>query len=140
MLGAMKVLAGLLTIALLACSAKSPLESAVAAQILNSDISWDGNYFGLTPKVNGMASKQLLAIGVKAEPSLVAALDDPERYAAAHVLLTQLQMNRGRKVEFSSSHWNHLRVELSPDGTVRLHPEQRSELKAFWRKELGHGA
>jgi hypothetical protein len=59
--------------------------------IANSDITWDGSYIGLTPRIEGEASKNVLALGAPATAALVAALDDPERFAAAHVLLTQIR-------------------------------------------------
>jgi hypothetical protein len=106
----------------------------------NADITWDGTPFGLMATVDGAASKELLALGAGARPALILALDDPERYAAAHVLLTHLEMYEGKSIDNSAAEWNHLRVNLLANGTIQLYPEQRAELKAFWLKSLKRGA
>jgi hypothetical protein len=67
---------------------------------------------------------------------LIDALDDPDRFAAAHVLLTEIEVGGGG-LTGSGQGWNGLRVDLSPEGRVLFHEEQREELKAFWRKRVG---
>lgn len=104
---------------------------ALAVELRNSDIEWDGTFVGLWPHVKGEAAKRLLALGERASPALRAALDDPEKFATAHVLLTHLEMN---KYEVSVSHWNGLKVDIHADGTVDLYPEQMPEIKAMWVK------
>ena len=121
----------------LACSEKPDRASQLVAQIRNSDITWDGTYFGLMPRIDGRSSREVLAFGSASEPALLKALGDVERFAAAHVLLTHLN---GGSVETSGAAWNGLRVELSADGSVTLDPEQRAELKAHWEKARKGGA
>jgi hypothetical protein len=106
------------------------------AKIKNSDISWDGTYVGLIPRITGAGSAEVLKVGDAAVPALIGALDEPDKFAAAHVLLTQIQM-AGVDRPLSASQWNGLRVDLSADGSVRVYPEQREELKAFWRARKG---
>ena len=120
------------------CAATNDQASQAVGKIRNSDIAWDGNYFGLLPRIEGQASKSVMALGESAVSALIRALDDPSRFAAAHVLLTEIKM-RGVSRPLSARDWNGLRVELSADGHVQLHPEQREELKVFWR-ERNRGA
>ena len=126
------VAVGLLVIA---CSATPDRASRLVEKIANSDIAWDGTYIGLTPRIEGEPSRNVLALGTPATAALVAALDDPERFAAAHVLLTQIRMHGA--FEVSGHSWNQLRVELRTNGQVTLDPAQRHQLKAFWRGKVG---
>src|SRR5687767_12126255 len=57
-------------------------------QLSNNDISWNGGTFGYMPEAAGEPAVRLAEIGSAAIPSLFAALDDPRKFAAAHVLLT----------------------------------------------------
>ncbi|MHC4202085.1 MAG: hypothetical protein ACYSU0_19005 [Planctomycetota bacterium] len=101
-------------------------------RLRNSDIEWDGNLIGLWPSVNGEVARQLLDLGPEATKALVGALADPERFAAAHVLLTKI----GRKEHgISASEWNGLRVTLHADGTEDLHPDQIESIRSMWAKE-----
>ena len=106
--------------------------AALVNQLRNSDIRWDGTFFGLHPFVERQTAKQLLGLGRQASPVLRKALSDPEKFVAAHVLLTQIEK---KEYEVSASHWNNLQVGLNADGTVDLHPEQIDKIKAMWKKE-----
>jgi len=125
-----------LVLSLAFCSRGPDPAAAAVAKIRNSDISWDGTFVGLVPRITGAGSAEVLKLRDSAIPALVGALDDADRFAAAHVLLTQIQM-AGVDRPLSASQWNGLRVELSADGSVRVYPEQREELKAFWRARKG---
>ena len=103
-------------------------------RLRNDEVRWDGTWAGLVPHTEGRNGKSLLELGERAIPALVAALDDPEKFAAAHVLLTLI---RKRPYSTSGSHWNRLRVSIRSDGAADLHPEQIPEIKAFWETTLG---
>lgn len=103
---------------------------ALVRELRNSDVRWDGTPFGLMPAVEGDAAKRLMSLGEPAAPVLREALDGPDKFAAAHVLLTFIEKTQW---ELSSSHWNGLRVDLYADGTTDLHPEQINEIVAMWQ-------
>ncbi len=126
----------LLLMVVLSCSRGHSSATLAVSAIRNSDISWDGNLLGLMPQIHGSGSKKVLELGKAAVPDLVRALDDPDRFAAAHVLLTEIEM-AGVSRRLDAAQWNGMRVELFADGSVRLHPEQREELKAFWKARPG---
>lgn len=103
----------------------------LAREIRNTDIQWDGTYVGLMPRLATERANRLLTLGEAAIPSLLAALDDAERFAAAHVLLTRIS---GVEFEAGAGQYNGLRVELLANGAAKLDPAQRAELAARWRK------
>ena len=104
----------------------------LVGQLRNADIEWDGNIFGLWPSVNGDVARRLLDLGPEATQALVEALADPERFAAAHVLLARI---RRKEHSISATHWNGLRVTLHADGTEDLHPEQIEDMRRIWANE-----
>lgn len=73
---------------------------------------------------------KVLEIGPAARPHLLEALDDPEKFVVAHVLLTLIS---GQQFRVSGEEWNHLRVELNHDGTVSIDPRQQHEIVTLWR-------
>src|SRR5687767_7202188 len=100
-------------IAFLICSAlsgsaadDSRVREAVA-QIKNSDVDFQGEYPGIVEYISG-ASKEVGKIGVGAVPFLYEALKDPNRYVAAHVLLTHLVL---KKRKLGTKDWNHLVID-----------------------------
>ena len=113
-------------------SARSADPDALAANLTNADVVWDGKYFGLQATITGSTAKQLLGLGTLATPVLRSMLSDPAKFAAAHVLLTQIEK---KKYQVSASHWNNLKVDLHADGSVDLHPEQIETIKAMWNED-----
>jgi hypothetical protein len=118
------------------CARESAAAHAAVSKIRNSDITWDGTFVGLVPRVTGSNSVAVLKLEDAAVPELLRALDSPDQFAAAHVLLTQIAMN-GQSYHVTASEWNGMQVGLLADGTVQLHPEQRDQLKAFWKARPG---
>jgi hypothetical protein len=106
----------------------SPAVARVIDHLSNADIRWDGTFVGLVPTIVSEMARQLLTTSGDAVPQLVSALDDESKFVTAHVLLTLLS-----GVEYHSTPWNGLAVELSPDGEVRIDPRQRFELARRWR-------
>jgi len=96
-------------------------------QLSNADIRWDGTYVGLVPTILSDAGRRLLEIGDGAIPQLLGALEDENRFVAAHMLLTTLS-----GVEYHTEPWNGLAIELA-DGNAHVDPRQRFELARRWR-------
>ncbi len=135
----MKIITAVLCLGLVAGCALVPTASKsdptdLVALLANTDIRWDGTYLGLHPFVEGKSAKQLLGLGKQASPALRKALSNPDKFAAAHVLLTQIEK---KEYQMSASHWNNLKVDLHADGTVNLHLEQIDKIKAMWKAEPG---
>lgn len=103
----------------------------------NSDLRVDGNYFRLDVRISGDAASTLEGLGSSANSWLLDAVDDSDKFAAAHVLLTKINMT---ECNLSVSEWNHLQVDLLHDGTVDFHPEQIPKLVSFWNRRLNHNA
>jgi len=103
--------------------------ATLVAQLSNADIRWDGTFVGLVPKIVTGSARQLLAIGNDdAIPQLIRALEDESKFVAAHVLLTFLSA-----LEYRTTPWNGLNVDLLPDGQARFDVQQRFELARRWR-------
>jgi hypothetical protein len=101
-------------------------------QFSNDDVRWDGDFTGLSPTFDAEQTRELAALGEAVMPDLVRALHDPDRFVAAHVLLTRLS-----GVEYQSEPgWNGLAVNLAPDGTVRIERGQRAGLARRWARWL----
>jgi hypothetical protein len=109
------------------------LEEASIRGLSNGDVVWDGNTFGLHPAIESDAAKAARAQGAAAIPGLLEALDDPDRFVAAHVVLTQVA-----GVTYSAfPAWNGLAVLLEADGTTEIDPGQRAVLARRWRRWVG---
>ncbi len=108
------------------------LSSAEVARIIehlnNGDIRWDGTLVGLVPIIVGNSARQLLSSGDVVIPQLVSALEDETKFVVAHVLLTFLSA-----IEYQTTPWNGLEVDLSADGQARFDVGQRFELARRWR-------
>jgi hypothetical protein len=101
----------------------------------NDAIEWTGQRYGLKPYLEPppVGLEQAGADEVAAiAPALVEALDDPDRYVVAHVLLTRLS----RVSHETFPGWNGLAVELAVDGSSRVDPAQRETLARRWREWL----
>ncbi|MGH3901555.1 MAG: hypothetical protein ACRDTA_25535 [Pseudonocardiaceae bacterium] len=112
-------------------STESPGSTTVAGlvdHLSNADIRWDGTFVGPLPTIVSDEARQLLAIGDDAIPRLISALEDESRFVAIHVLLTLLS-----SVEYQTTPWNGLAIELSANGETRIDVRQRFELARRWR-------
>ncbi|HEV3341862.1 MAG TPA: hypothetical protein VG125_15960 [Pirellulales bacterium] len=58
-----------------------------------------------------------------------AALNDPDKFAAAHFILTRLWEDSS---PFSAADWNGLRVMLTADHRTIIYEEQIPELRRHW--------
>jgi hypothetical protein len=102
--------------------------ASLVNQLKNADVHWNGTLVGLVPAIAGDPASQLLASGDVAIPQLVSALEDESRFVAAHVLLTLISA-----VEYRTTPWNGLRVDVSADGQAQFDVGQRFELARRWR-------
>jgi hypothetical protein len=99
----------------------------------NSDVKVDGNFIGLQVSIQSRASHAVRYCGKRAYPYLIEALRDRNRFAAAHVLLTELQRDGHIR---NDSHGNKLQVTLHGDGSVDFHPEQMDRIADMWEERL----
>jgi hypothetical protein len=97
-------------------------------QLNNCDIHWDGTFIGLVPTIVSDKARELLDLGDFTIPWLVRALEDESKFVAAHVLLTLLS-----GVEYHTTPWNGLKVDILPDGQAQFDVGQRFELARRWR-------
>ena len=111
-------------------------------RLSNDDIDWDHrNFRTVMPRIKGKTAKAILTLGPKAKPALLKAMDDPKTFAAAHVLLSSIHKSNFPVVQsiFTSealiAFYNHMRIDIRAT-SIDLHPEQRTELKRFWKREL----
>ena len=105
-----------------------PSQQAAAPRISNTDVTWDGTYFGLFPDLHG-ASLEVSPEDISAVPALLDALSDPQRFVAAHVLLTKIC---GGEYSLSATNWNDLSVRLFADGRSEISAQQIPKLQQLW--------
>jgi hypothetical protein len=113
----------------------SPSLDADVASLTIDDIRWDLTPFGLWPGTRSERANRVQIAGKTAVPLLRDALQDPWRFAAAHVFLTWASDAR---FELSYSEYNGMLIELQPDGRVRI-PDQRVKLQEYWSDPLPGG-
>jgi hypothetical protein len=105
-------------------------ESDISVEDLdNSDVSWDGNFLGLQPRLSDRAKSFGRTLSPDEKVALIAALDDENRYVIAHVLLS-----RGTDFQSDASQWNGLHVELKAGNSVSYPEGQMERLQRFWRE------
>ncbi len=98
----------------------------------NRDIEVQTGFIPLRLEINTPAAKQLKHFGPQANSALQRALTDPEKFAAAHVLLSSINQ---RRIPSTHRHWNEMRVSVSD--RADFHAEQIPRLQEFWRNRLG---
>ena len=111
-------------------------------QLSNDDIDWDHrNWSTVMPRIEGKTAKSILALGPKSKPALLKAMDDPKKFAAAHVLLSSIHKSNFPVVQSIFTNdaiiacYNHMRIDFSAT-SINFHPKQRAGLKRFWKHEL----
>ncbi len=96
-------------------------------ELSNTDVTWDANYDGFTPRL----SEQMIALLRNNETAigkLLELLQEPEAFVAAHVGLTLV----GGLAYSNFPTWNGLKIDIGSDGNVRIDPEQRHRLAERW--------
>jgi len=102
--------------------------------ISNDQVCVDGTTLGLMVQFDTRAAQQVRSYGPRANPALIVALNDPDRFAAAHVLLTEINC---REYSLNGGKWNELEIALYGDGRIDFHPEQIPHLQGYWKARLG---
>jgi hypothetical protein len=101
--------------------------------IKNHDVEWDGTPAGLIPHWHGATFLVAKYGGQDVSDQLVAALDDPDRFVSAHVLLAGRLL---KEVSLSGGTYDHLQVTLWANGSTTIDPAQRGKLKKMWTERL----
>ena len=106
--------------------------------ISNDGILWAEVNMGVYPLVEGQNEKWVLNTGLDAYPHLLEALDDPDRWVAAHVLLTKKRLMEIGPVRWPLSYteWSGLHIEYLSGGTVHFDHEQRTAIRQHWINQL----
>ena len=100
----------------------------------NEDLLWEMTPIGLQPLFKGKHLKELRGMGKAANPVLVELLKDPSRFAAAHALLTEINL---AKFDLGPTRWNGLRVSRVAGGQGHYNVQDMPTLLEFWEKQLG---
>jgi hypothetical protein len=111
------------------------MELALRA-LLNKDVEVHGGYLGLQVDLKSRAAEYLKRVGPNANRALERTIADPERFAAAHVLLSEINDNQSN-FSGSASHHNNMQITLYGDERgVEFHAEQIPKLQEYWRNRL----
>jgi hypothetical protein len=87
------------------------------------------------PVAGGKAERDLLGLA-DVDAWLLEALDDPNRWVAAHVLLTMRHTEHYAASKSIEGRWNGLAVELMADGSSHIDEKQQAAIRTFWRSRL----
>jgi hypothetical protein len=99
--------------------------------VRNDFIKWRHQFEFVGPVLGDLRSV-LHSCGTHYNSQLVAWLDDPDRFAAAHVALWLI--NDGRYYALGEDKWNGLHIMQSPDGTLFVDPKDQDAVKERWRR------
>lgn len=94
----------------------------------NTDISWEGNYFGLQAILSDRAKCVLASKTAEDLLCLYDALGDPNRFVASHVLLACVHGIN----DFDASSWCGLEVDIEANGDCIIDPSQMDKIRQFW--------
>ncbi|MEZ6096779.1 MAG: hypothetical protein R3C03_21565 [Pirellulaceae bacterium] len=109
------------------------IRAYVATQGLsNTDVYVNGNPFGLFVLLESDSADTLRQLGAASNQSLQAALKDPNRFAAAHRLLLEINPE---KFQLASPYWAY---DMDPFGSASndFDEELIPVLENFWKKAL----
>jgi hypothetical protein len=90
------------------------------SEMRNKDIHWDGTDVGLIPTIQNAQVFALIHEMVNIDSLLISCIHDPERFAVAHVILSQRHPSA---FESAGNEWNHLHISLEANGEVKYSPE-----------------
>jgi hypothetical protein len=103
--------------------------------ISNNQVRVDGGNLGLMVELETPAAQQIRRYGTRANSLLFAALKDPERFAAAHVLLTRINIRQATR---SGREWNGMRIgHVGHYGHDDFPRDQIPRLREYWKAQLG---
>ena len=115
-------------------SVKIPTKELVGA-INNHDLEWATNgIVGMMPeRIQGATRLVINYCGPEESDQLLAALDDPERFVAAHVILGRKNL---KEIKMDFSIYDHLVATFSRNGAITFDAAQRTALKKLWSDRL----
>ncbi len=106
----------------------------LVAAINNRDLEWATGFVGMMPQRTTGATRLVINYcGPEVSDQLLAALDDPERFVAAHIILGAKNL-REMKIEINTL--DQLVGTISRDGKITFNPAQRTALKKLWLGRL----
>jgi hypothetical protein len=107
---------------------KIPTKELVAA-INNHDLEWNTGFVGMMPeRIRGATLLVMRYCGPEVSDQLIAALDDPERFVAAHVILGRKNL---KEIKLDFNIYDQL-VAAFPQHTITFDAAQRTALKRLW--------
>jgi hypothetical protein len=131
------------SITILACGNALPIQCAqptvaipakeLIRELRNHDVKWDMTTAGLMPDFGGATLLVAKYCGPDVSDQLVAALDDPDRFVSADVLLAVRLL---KQVSQTGGTFDKLHVVIRADGSTTIDPAQRGKLKKMWTERL----
>jgi hypothetical protein len=97
--------------------------------IKNSDVIWNGTTFGWMPSTIGVTDQAARDFKAEYVPLLIDALKDPDRFVAAHIILTSRAVAGYEGGDYCI---NGLAVNSGADGLPIFLPEQGIALHRKW--------
>lgn len=117
-------------------AASSPEDQStvnLVKELRNESIDWHGWQIGLVPLIaeskSGSVAKSLLSQGNDVTAALIEALENPDKFAAAHVLLVWISKTPQK---WDGRQWADLSVDLHSDGSVTYDISEIPKLKRKW--------
>jgi hypothetical protein len=109
---------------------KIPGKELVAA-IHNHDLEWATNgIIGMMPERIGGATRLVINYcGPEVSDQLMSALDDPERFVAAHVILGRKHL---KEIKTDFNMYDQLVATFTQQNKITFDPAQRRALKKLW--------
>lgn len=98
-------------------------------EIKNANVIWHGTTLGWLPSAIGATAEVARHFQAEYVPQLIDALKDPDRFVAAHTILTDCAVSEYERGDF----WiNGLAINSGPDGLPAFQPEQGIALHGKW--------
>ena len=113
------------------------LETQVSEPALsNSDVVWEGNFFGVFPRISERADQFAKNISSEDEKWLLKNLLHEDRFAICHVILVSYWGWPNNEVDQSLEVWCGLSIELQEAGIPKYKASERESLFHIWTKAL----
>ncbi|MEQ8854572.1 hypothetical protein [Gimesia sp.] len=104
----------------------------------NSDVEWEGNFFGFFPRISRRATRFAKHISPEDKNWLLKNLKHKDRTAICHLLLIEYWGPPAAEgeIKHSLSAWYGLTAELQASGEIRYDEADREKLFKLWTKVL----
>jgi hypothetical protein len=106
-------------------------DDELAREVRNDRLQWTGDIVGLAPITSAEFREAISSRGSRGVAPLLEMLDDPTRFAAAHVALTQIFEDEPPR---DTRQWNGLHLLLKADGSVVYDQHDLGRLKQRWEE------